>query len=778
MTTSRRLVVWFAILGAVLVATAAPASAATTASENTTKSDFQSAQTSDNVRISGSGEGASIAYGGEIIEDFESGAGAWNGPLSTTDPGSIDSDPDGYVTTNDERNVVNRTFSNTTANITWFVRQEIITGESGNGITMQLLNDAGTRAINLEFEGDGDVRLDFTNVGTWTDDTNYKVKYVPDYGSGTADVYLNGNLLASTSVNINAVSGFDLVAEGRFGGGTQTTYLDDFEVGESTETNGTYTGAPHQVDGASGATVDIADITQTSVNWTVEGYNGNSWVSISSSTITSSGEKTQSFDGSSYSQIRNKFVFEPQGSGAFAKVDAEGVLFDPAPPSLSNPTPADGAQVASYDENVSINVSDADFGTNQGDTVTVQLLDDGSEVANQTLYANGSVEFSYAALAGSNTIEFRAFDSYSTTNASTSITFETPSELYIRSETDTSNLVTSSSNLTLRFFGGNEIVEKSTPNGVVNMTGLPGTEEVIVVARADGYYSRRVVLESLFEQQSIYLLEENETAVFNEFVVTDRTGRFSDNQTVLTIEKGIAQNNSTTWKTLAGDYLGGGGTFALYLEADARYRIFIMNGDAESRNLGPHVAAADGAVPITVGEIEWVAPSGDTYKYEARIDEEGVLRVNYADASNETDSLSIVIHERGNESNVLLSDTASDPNEYSVYHTLGGNETETVYQVELTAVRDGENLELIDVVGGVGSLSVPIDSRWLSLGSLLLVVAIAALVPSALSRVGAVGVVAVATGLSWFGFAPIPMTVIGLAGALALFGLAAQFRGR
>jgi hypothetical protein len=322
------------------------------------------------------------------------------------------------------------------------------------------------------------------------------------------------------------------------------------------------------------------------------------------------------------------------------------------------------------------------------------------------------------------------------------------------------------------------IVEKSTDNGEVSMAGLPADEEIIIVARADGYYSRRVVLGSLYEQQSIYLLNENETAVFNEFQVTDRTGRFSDNQTVFSIQKGIAQNNSTQWRTLAGDYLGGGGSFALYLEADARYRVFIRNGEGEKRNLGPHVAAADGLIPVTVGEIEWIAPTGETYQYEARIDDSDVLTIAYEDGQEETDSLSIQVYERGNQSNILLTDTASDPNSYQIQHQLVGNETETVYQVEVSAARNGENLEFTDTVGGVGSIGVPIDSRWLAVGSLWLVVAIAALMPSTLSRVGAVGVVGVATGLSWFGWAPIPIEAIGIAGALALFGLAAQFGGR
>jgi hypothetical protein len=273
------------------------------------------------------------------------------------------------------------------------------------------------------------------------------------------------------------------------------------------------------------------------------------------------------------------------------------------------------------------------------------------------------------------------------------------------------------------------------------------------------------------------MLSTNKTAVFNEFVIEDRTGGFSDNNTQLRIEKGITQNGSTTWRTLAGDYLGAGGSFGVYLQKDARYRVYVESGDGDVRNLGPHFASAEGVVPVTVGQIEWIAPEGETIRYEARIDETDVLSVAYEDGTNKTESVSILVFERGNESNILIDESPSNSNSVQVQHQLTENESERVYQVEIISERDGETREFAETVGGVGSLGVPVDSRWLSVAALWLLVAIAALMPSTLARVGAVGVVAVATGLSWFGWAPIPIEAIGIAGALALFGLAAQFGG-
>lgn len=58
------------------------------------------------------------------------------------------------------------------------------------------------------------------------------------------------------------------------------------------------------------------------------------------------------------------------------------------------------------------------------------------------------------------------------------------------------------------------------------MSGLPADQEFVVIADPDGYYSRRVVITSLFEQQTMYVLSKNEAAVQNRFVLNDRSGQF------------------------------------------------------------------------------------------------------------------------------------------------------------------------------------------------------------------------------------------------------------
>lgn len=786
MPVSRRLVVWFAILAAVLVVTASPASAATgRLSTNTTDSELSNATTLENILIEGSGESASAVLAPvTVIDDFEDGdttietAGfsGWTnlnvGPISleTSDP--ITGSYSGKIEASNDINYETFEASSVrTENLSVTLRPEI----SSSDTSRIDIGGSGGSQVRIRFHGDGDIETKSTNIATYSSGEVIELTVSFDYSADEYTVFINGTNEGtfSTITSASGWSEFLLIVDSQTSGGSGALVADDIYI-PSSSGDSQYVGAPHDVDDATSGFVEL-NLSAGSATAKLEGNDGSSWTEIGSKTISSTGSTTETVSISTqYQQYRWNVVF----TSASGELEAEGISGGVTSPTVSNPSPADGAETTGYPSEISVDVEDPDFIRNSGDSVTVEAINDsGGTIQSTTLTGNGTVTFSYSAVAGENDITWNVTDSYGQTST-LDLTFSTPATLYIREETNTSELVTSNSNLTLRFFGGEQIVEKSTDDGTVDMSGLPAAEEIVIVARADGYFSRRIVLRSLYEQQSVYLLAENKSAVFNEFVVTDRTGRFSDNQTVLSIEKGINQSGNTTWKTLAGDYLGGGGSFSLFLEADARYRVFVENGDGEKRNLGPHVASAEGPVPITVGEIEWVAPSGESYKFEARIDDSDVLRVNYADSANQTESLSILIHERGNESNVLLSDSASNPDSYSVYHALAGNETETVYQVEITASRDGETLELTETVGGVGSLAVPIDSRWLSVGSLLLLVAMAALLPSTLARVGAVGIVAVATGLSWFGFAPIPMPLVGLAGALALFGLAAQFRGR
>jgi hypothetical protein len=736
MSLSRRLVVWFAILAALLVVSAAPASAATGRMVNTTDVDFGQASLSTGLSISGSGEQASVT--GSVGQ-------------STVTTGSNPS-----------------TF----------------TSGKQAGLYFEPNNDFSELVVELSPETSGITEVWLKEDGSFADIIQTSNKVVTfNYNFQTGNEYqvytrANGQDYTNTEYSFSGtISGNDLdITDGYYDLSRDSTKVYNIEKLTSGQDTASYTGSAH--DGRAQTLFANLSLVNANAKITAQSYDGSQWSDYDSKTVTTSGTHSIDVSSSTATKWRTVVEFGDEAGSSTVELFEEGIEIEVKPPDVTGITPEDGSQITTYSGSVSIDVVDPDFSSLHGDNLTVELSNSEGVVGNTTLSANGTANISYSALAGSNSLTWTVSDSYGLT-ASDTYSFTTPAELTIREETNTSVLVDSSSNLTLRFFGGDQIVERTTDDGRVSLEGLPATEEVVIIARADGYYSRRAVVSSLFEQQSVYMLSENETAVFNEFVVEDRVGRFSDNQTKLRIEKGITQNDSTEWKTLAGDYLGAGGSFALYLQKDARYRVYVESGDGEIRNLGPHIAAADGVVPVTVGDIEWVAPSGETYRYEARVDDDtDVLTIAYEDGEGETDSLSIQVYERGNQSNILLTDTASDPNSYQIQHQLVGNETETVYQIEVSAVRNGEDLEFAETVGGVGSLGVPIDSRWLAVGSLWLVVAIAALMPSTLSRVGAVGVVGVATGLSWFGWAPIPIEAIGIAGALALFGLAAQFGGR
>jgi hypothetical protein len=131
---------------------------------------------------------------------------------------------------------------------------------------------------------------------------------------------------------------------------------------------------------------------------------------------------------------------------------------------------------------------------------------------------------------------------------------------------------------------------------------------------------------------------------------------------------------------------------------------------------------------------------------------------------------------KGNESNPIFEDSQASLGTYQATAMLTENETKQQIIVEWSAERNGEEIGETNRAGAVGEWDVPVDQRWLTSGALLFLVAITWLMPSAMARVGSVMVVAVAFGMSSLGIVPIPLAVIGISGATALLGLAAEFR--
>jgi len=250
--------------------------------------------------------------------------------------------------------------------------------------------------------------------------------------------------------------------------------------------------------------------------------------------------------------------------------------------------------------------------------------------AADTALDDGTVDFSYSAgssssvsLAGlpadtqvaaiPNDSPFEILDS-ATTDASGRVTFDgldgshdvrirkKPGTLSIRNESDPSSLVDNAT-VEIRFYLGDDtdapdqIVTRQASDGTINMTGLPADESFVVVAEADGYLPRRIYVPSLYQQERIYLLPESQRHVEKVYSITDYTGLYPSEETVLIIERALG----TSWETVQADFLGATGGFEAQLRYNTRHRLTILNTvSGDTRRLGRVTPLASGAEEVEV----------------------------------------------------------------------------------------------------------------------------------------------------------------------------------
>jgi len=109
------------------------------------------------------------------------------------------------------------------------------------------------------------------------------------------------------------------------------------------------------------------------------------------------------------------------------------------------------------------------------------------------------------------------------------------------------------STLTVRFYSadGDIAIERQTDDGTLDMTGLPDSRFVVLVESPD-HYSRRVFLESIFDQQNLYVLNETEfprgenEAIRSRFTYVDLTGDFPRSETTIQVQRAIDLNGDGT----------------------------------------------------------------------------------------------------------------------------------------------------------------------------------------------------------------------------------------
>lgn len=380
-------------------------------------------------------------------------------------------------------------------------------------------------------------------------------------------------------------------------------------------------------------------------------------------------------------------------------------------PTLSNPDPV--GDLSTPPSQLSIQLNDTDY---PYDNHTVEFTLDGETVATTQANQNKTVTASIDASSlegGQHSWQVRVEDGYGNV-VEKGYSFRVPDTLQIRNESSPNQLVNNST-VSVTFFGSDTVVERQTDDGNVSLEDLPVGGRLIVEADATDYHSRTVVLQSLYQQQSIYLLpDNNETETVEvRFVLEDTTGVFGADST-LYIDRVLNQSGEKQYRTIVSDEFGVQGVTTTLVKGD-RYQIRIRSQNGETAMLGSYTADVNETVPLQpeTASVNVTGPETEIGYSASRSD--GELNIQYADPTNQTEYLTVRVYERGNESNVLRPrQTYYDLGNLTLSEPLSPAEQNTTWIVELEGERGGDEISAQVTVGDGPRDLVPddLDGVW------------------------------------------------------------------
>jgi len=361
------------------------------------------------------------------------------------------------------------------------------------------------------------------------------------------------------------------------------------------------------------------------------------------------------------------YVIATDKFGASTQSPDQTFTLDEPAPTVTGISPADGTDFTEGPIQIAVDIDDASFPT---DTVTVQFVDEnGSDLGSQqTLSDTGTASIQYPSLVGG--VNFWAAeveDSFGNTLTTDTFSFRVPSELTLRDVNDPSEVIDDPSvTATVRFFerDGERVFPRSPTNGVIDMTGLPVDEDFVVGVRDESgtYISRITLIDSIFTQQDVYLINASRDTAIVRLAIEDRTGLFSEPGTRIQIERAVNTVDSPAdeerYVIIAGDVIGGQLSFETELQQEVRYRVSVANDVGEVRQLGRFTARVDQVVPLTITGLDVGFDDSDEgvqIQTSGTENEDGSKTFQFAlvDLSVETTDINVELVERGNESNVF-----------------------------------------------------------------------------------------------------------------------------
>ena len=507
---------------------------------------------------------------------------------------------------------------------------------------------------------------------------------------------------------------------------------------------------------------------------TVQGWTGSSWEDARHLSTSETGDVVLNYEPIEYGKTRVEIVANDN-----VETREESIQFFTSTPEIESATPSSGDAVSESPVELSINVSDADFGTVQGDSVDVTFYDAAgdSQIGTDTVTGNGTATTNWGTLEGGNNSWYAvATDSYGNEVTSQTFTFNAPSTLRLLNESDPDQLVTTNSEVEVTFFSGEQVITRTTTDGTVDLTGLPADETFTVQVEANGYVTRQAVIQGIVEQQNIYLLPESVESVATRFTIDDPTGQFATSNTRIAVKKPITKNGSTEYEIVASDIAGEGG-YATILQQDQRYLLEVTNTETgNTRSLGPYVATEAQTVNLRIEALDFQFGSNEAgYQWDAAYENETepAISFDWKTTTATAQTLDVTIRERGGDGTVIFDESYVEPEQVSELALIGDsveNPQATTWLVEWEATLADGNTVSGSAVAGPSKLPVEmpnVPDQVVSVLSILIILLVAGLFSAANVTVGAIVTSLTAGGL-WFVGAT-PGAVTGGLVSLALF---------
>jgi len=636
-------------------------------SQHSTDIDFSNSEVLDNLTVDGSGDSAHLQLSQDTPYTVARGSDTTNG--FTSNKAGL------KINTNEDISQV-----------------EIELSDQTSGATTAYLETTDGTVLDTSSISNGKATL----TADLSANTDYYVVVDAD-GSDWTNGYDDSPTFPYTGEAFDITSGISGGSE--FNNAYAIKSITAQSFGDSAQ----YISQNHSISNAEEAAINITQASNVSVEAEVRTDDG---TVLGSDTISSTGNHTIALANTSSSQLETVLDVEVTGENPQFELADESILFQDRPPDIDNASasPAGGDVIGGQPE-LSLNVSDPEFGTAQGEELTVEWYVDGEKRGESTATQNGTVSYTLEEIeGGEHTWHAVVTDSYGVSTTSDTFNFSAPSELKVFSETEPDQLIDDNVSLRVRFFADDteEVIEREVTDGTVDLAGLPANQRYVVTVAADNdnWTYRRIIIDSLIETNSIYLLNTSVPSSEIVFELDDPTGQFPPEETTLYIEKPITKDydndseTETRYQVIAGDSFGASGDFPARLAQDARYRLRVETKDGDSsRILGFYSVSGSGVEPL---QIERVEPSGDSdagASFRASIDEkegEDYIAIRYTDFSESTEYVEYeVVDQNGT---VVVPNTTRQADEFAdLYEIPAEYGDDPSFTVNYQVVRESQN---------------------------------------------------------------------------------------